>query len=311
MSFIWLKRQLDEPSGVGWTLGQPLHASARRKVHVAIVPCAGISTPLTMWLCLQVVSLLAVAELEDGKSGHPIADAFKTRDMREVNEHATTVRVEKPEYELPLPGSNRYSSWTKVRSVRIHARSRSPTRRICRDRTGPRCGPQFRPVLRDGRCQSVPAALSMRRNSRSEPVVDELVHRGVTEAIVDAFAPWYRVEPKFAAFAKVEDPKACAKVLHRLDQAARHPIYTLVSTEVLAEGVNLQECGVVLHFDLPWNPTRLIQRNGRVDRRISKDYEMPPLRKKVWGISFGSLNRNGMVRRRSVLLFTRHYRCIT
>ena len=40
----------------------------------------------------------------------------------------------------------------------------------------------------------------------------------------------------------------------------------LLSTDVLAEGMNLQQCRNVINYDLPWNPMRLIQRHGRVDR---------------------------------------------
>lgn len=40
----------------------------------------------------------------------------------------------------------------------------------------------------------------------------------------------------------------------------------LVATEVLAEGVNLHRSNVVINYDIPWNPTRLIQRVGRVNR---------------------------------------------
>ena len=40
----------------------------------------------------------------------------------------------------------------------------------------------------------------------------------------------------------------------------------LVATDVLAEGVNLQQCRNVINYDLPWNPMRLVQRHGRVDR---------------------------------------------
>lgn len=40
----------------------------------------------------------------------------------------------------------------------------------------------------------------------------------------------------------------------------------LVSTDVLAEGVNLQQCRHVINFDMPWNPMRLVQRHGRIDR---------------------------------------------
>ncbi|NQT48495.1 MAG: helicase [Chloroflexi bacterium] len=40
----------------------------------------------------------------------------------------------------------------------------------------------------------------------------------------------------------------------------------LVSTDVLAEGQNLQQCRNVINYDLPWNPMRLVQRHGRIDR---------------------------------------------
>lgn len=40
----------------------------------------------------------------------------------------------------------------------------------------------------------------------------------------------------------------------------------LVTTDVLAEGVNLQQAGRIINYDLPWNPMRIVQRHGRVDR---------------------------------------------
>jgi len=40
----------------------------------------------------------------------------------------------------------------------------------------------------------------------------------------------------------------------------------LVTTDVLAEGVNLQQAGRMVNFDLPWNPMKLVQRHGRIDR---------------------------------------------
>ena len=39
-----------------------------------------------------------------------------------------------------------------------------------------------------------------------------------------------------------------------------------VATDVLSEGVNLQQAGHIINYDLPWNPMRLVQRHGRVDR---------------------------------------------
>lgn len=40
----------------------------------------------------------------------------------------------------------------------------------------------------------------------------------------------------------------------------------LVATDVLAEGLNLQQCANIVNYDLPWNPMRLVQRHGRIDR---------------------------------------------
>lgn len=43
-------------------------------------------------------------------------------------------------------------------------------------------------------------------------------------------------------------------------------IRILIATDVLAEGVNLHRANVVVNYDLPWNPTRVLQRVGRVNR---------------------------------------------
>ncbi|MFH1789891.1 MAG: SNF2-related protein, partial [bacterium] len=40
----------------------------------------------------------------------------------------------------------------------------------------------------------------------------------------------------------------------------------LVATDKLSEGQNLQDCGIIINYDLHWNPVRMIQRNGRVNR---------------------------------------------
>ncbi|MBT9131298.1 MAG: ATP-dependent RNA helicase RhlB [candidate division WS2 bacterium] len=40
----------------------------------------------------------------------------------------------------------------------------------------------------------------------------------------------------------------------------------LISTDILSEGQNLQKAGIVINYDLHWNPVRMIQRAGRIDR---------------------------------------------
>jgi superfamily II DNA or RNA helicase len=56
-------------------------------------------------------------------------------------------------------------------------------------------------------------------------------------------------------------------------------IATLIATDVLAEGLNLQDCNMVVNYDLHWNPVRLIQRFGRIDR-IGTEHE------EVFGFNF-------------------------
>ena len=47
------------------------------------------------------------------------------------------------------------------------------------------------------------------------------------------------------------------------------PLRILICTDAAREGINLQTyCSDLLHFDLPWNPSRLEQRNGRIDRKL-------------------------------------------
>lgn len=46
----------------------------------------------------------------------------------------------------------------------------------------------------------------------------------------------------------------------------RDDIRLLITTDVLAEGINLHRSNVVVNYDLPWNPTRVLQRVGRVNR---------------------------------------------
>ncbi len=53
----------------------------------------------------------------------------------------------------------------------------------------------------------------------------------------------------------------------KIDEMAKSPKRVLVATDCLSEGINLQDkFNAILHYDLPWNPNRLEQREGRVDR---------------------------------------------
>lgn len=57
------------------------------------------------------------------------------------------------------------------------------------------------------------------------------------------------------------------------EPTAKDEFDILFTTDVLSEGVNLQQAGQMINYDLPWNPMRIVQRHGRIDRIGSKhDY---------------------------------------
>ena len=53
----------------------------------------------------------------------------------------------------------------------------------------------------------------------------------------------------------------------------KEEIRVLISTDVLSEGLNLQDATRLINYDIHWNPVRLMQRIGRVDRRMNPDTE--------------------------------------
>jgi superfamily II DNA or RNA helicase len=75
-----------------------------------------------------------------------------------------------------------------------------------------------------------------------------------------------------AVTGNADDPTALAWRFSPVsnDKRAKVPpaeeLRVLVATDVLSEGQNLQDCAIVVNFDLPWAIIRLIQRAGRVDR---------------------------------------------
>lgn len=77
--------------------------------------------------------------------------------------------------------------------------------------------------------------------------------KGDRATIIQRFAPYYN-----------ESSSA--------DQGDKE-IRVLVSTDVLSEGLNLQDATRLINYDLHWNPVRLMQRIGRVDRRMNPQIE--------------------------------------
>ena len=86
------------------------------------------------------------------------------------------------------------------------------------------------------------------------------------EKIIKRFAPYYNCSPD------------------ELPHYLADPIDILVTTDVLSEGLNLQDANQVMNYDVHWNPVRLMQRVGRVDRRL--DMTKPVHHDKVYIYNF-------------------------
>ncbi len=75
-------------------------------------------------------------------------------------------------------------------------------------------------------------------------------------------------------------------MLKRQDQENDYQI--LISTDVLSQGVNLHRSNVVINYDIPWNPTKMMQRVGRI-QRVDTKFD------KVYTYNFfpaGQINKN-------------------
>ena len=67
-----------------------------------------------------------------------------------------------------------------------------------------------------------------------------------------------------------DDRREAIKAAFNADPT-HHPLRILIATDAAREGVNLQNyCADLFHFDVPWNPSRMEQRNGRIDRKLQR-----------------------------------------
>ena len=90
-----------------------------------------------------------------------------------------------------------------------------------------------------------------------------------------------------AGIGPIAEVDSLSKERHQRDSAAFAPYYNesssaelrdegvqeirvLIATDILAEGLNLQDATCIINYDLHWNPVRLMQRIGRVDRRLDR-----------------------------------------
>jgi hypothetical protein len=107
----------------------------------------------------------------------------------------------------------------------------------------------------DGRWQQLDKIRILKAGLTGLDEVDSASKRDRTE-ILQQFAPYYNASSS-------------------ADLAARGLKETrlLIATDVLSEGLNLQDANRLINYDIHWNPVRLMQRIGRVDRRLNPDAE--------------------------------------
>lgn len=77
------------------------------------------------------------------------------------------------------------------------------------------------------------------------------------------------VEGKTLLFSSASSPEQRREAIANFDANSQDPrddYRILVTTDVLAEGVNLHRSATVINYDIPWNPSRMMQRVGRVNR---------------------------------------------
>lgn len=96
--------------------------------------------------------------------------------------------------------------------------------------------------LKDAGIKDVDQIDSSTKNARSE--------------VLERFAPYYN-----------------GKSSEELKAAGQKETRVLIATDVLSEGINLQDATRMINYDIHWNPVRLMQRIGRVDRRMDPEIE--------------------------------------
>jgi superfamily II DNA/RNA helicase len=129
----------------------------------------------------------------------------------------------------------------------------------------------WKKITRDPKWEAFAAVLKTKAHLKKGKVIIFTESKETAEYLASQIAK--EVDPKVLVFTGVSHESVRAEVIANFDAKVRHPkddFRILIATEVLSEGVNLHRSHVVINYDIPWNPTRLIQRVGRVNRVDTK-----------------------------------------
>jgi superfamily II DNA or RNA helicase len=94
--------------------------------------------------------------------------------------------------------------------------------------------------------------------------------RHLAEILGQAIAHTEDADERIAVITGMTRGEARKEVQRRFNtDPAEDPLRILIATDAAREGLNFQaHCADLFHFDLPWNPGRIEQRNGRIDRKL-------------------------------------------
>jgi hypothetical protein len=104
----------------------------------------------------------------------------------------------------------------------------------------------------------------------------EDTRRWLQRRLLEALEDTDRIDERIDVFtgATGTDRRQAVKLAFNADPATE-PLRILICTDAAREGINLQtRCHDLIHVDLPWNPSRLEQRNGRIDRKLQPASEV-------------------------------------
>ena len=94
--------------------------------------------------------------------------------------------------------------------------------------------------------------------------------RHLVEILGQAIAHTEDADERIAVITGMTSGEARKEIQRRFNtDPAEDPLRILIATDAAREGLNFQaHCADLFHFDLPWNPGRIEQRNGRIDRKL-------------------------------------------
>ena len=130
--------------------------------------------------------------------------------------------------------------------------------------------PRAAPRRPGGRSRGPPLLLGGTTGASSSFTEYEDTRRYLERCLREAIAHSDRAGERIAVFSGTTPPPVREDVKHAFNtEPVDHPLRILIATDAAREGLNLQRhCADLFHFDLPWNPSRLDQRNGRIDRKL-------------------------------------------